>query len=272
MSKLPIFKASAIVFLALGTLCGYAQDSTKAKPTRTPAKTMVVNPKLQRGNLTPATTPVAQPRSTAPAKPATGGAQPTAYRRPAASIYRQPGAANTAAAPVNVVADKSLSSQYQYLLSKVYGYQRPVIAAFYKNITDSLTIQKRKVKQLQASLSSQTKAVKDLQTDVSSKQESLDESNSKADAISLLGIRMTKSAYNTMMWGLVLVFGATAAVVIMQSGSNRREAKYRTKLYDDLDNEYKTYKVKANEKEKKLARDLQTARNKLEEITGNPEY
>ncbi|GAB2705256.1 hypothetical protein GCM10027037_33790 [Mucilaginibacter koreensis] len=271
MSKLPILKASAFVILALGTLCSHAQDSTKAKPTRTPAKTMVVNPKLQRGTIGPVATPAAQPRTITPAKPATS-TQPASYRRPAASIYRQPGAANTAGAAVNMVADKSLSSQYQYLLTKVYGYQRPVIAAFYKNITDSLTNQKRKVKQLQASLNSQTKTVKDLQSDVSSKEESLNESNSKADAISLLGIKMSKSAYNTLMWGLVLVFGATAAVVIMQSGSNRREAKYRTKLYDDLDNEYKTYKVKANEKEKKLARDLQTARNKLEEITGNPEY
>jgi hypothetical protein len=39
-------------------------------------------------------------------------------------------------------------------------------------------------------------------------------------------------------------------------------------LYNELDEEYKAYKVKSNEKEKKLARELQTERNKLDELLG----
>jgi hypothetical protein len=71
-----------------------------------------------------------------------------------------------------------------------------------------------------------------------------------------------------MMWGLVIVFGLTAAIVIARSGAHSREAKYRIKLYNELDEEYKAYKVKSNEKEKKLARELQTERNKLDELLG----
>ncbi len=88
------------------------------------------------------------------------------------------------------------------------------------------------------------------------------------DAVDLLGISVTKSGYNLIMWGLVLVFGITAIVVIARTGSYRREAKYRTDLYTELEEEYKTYKSKANEKEKKLARELQTERNKLDELLG----
>ncbi len=265
MNKLPILKPFTLICLSLGTLYSQAQDSTSTRPVRTPAKTMIVNPRLQNRLTQPAGTTT--PRKPAATKPTTGtNAKPAPVYRTPAVVYTQP------VTPATAVTDKSLSGQYQYLLTKLYGYQRPVASAFYKNLTDSIVVQKRKVKQLQASLNTQSKTVKDLQTDVSTKQESLDASNNKADSISLLGIPMSKSSYNLLMWGLVLVFGATAAVVIMQSGNNRREAKYRTKLYDDLDEEYKTYKTKSNEKEKRLARDLQTARNKLEEITGNPEY
>jgi len=66
----------------------------------------------------------------------------------------------------------------------------------------------------------------------------------------------------------VIIFGVIAVVVIGRSGANTREAKYRTQLYNELEEEYKNYKVKANEKEKKLARELQTERNRLDDLLG----
>jgi hypothetical protein len=192
-------------------------------------------------------------------------AKPT-WTRPAPVAYGNQAVAGQPAAPVNT--DKSLSGQYQYLSSKVYNYQKPPLAAFYKNVTDSLRAERKKSKDLQQKLSAQGKTMAGLQSDVTAKEQSLTESNAKADAISLLGIPVSKALYNTIMWGLVIVFGAVATVVILQSGSARREAKYRIKLYEELDEEYKAYKVKANDKEKKLARELQTERNKIDELMG----
>ncbi|WP_377166075.1 hypothetical protein [Mucilaginibacter terrae] len=192
--------------------------------------------------------------------------KPTAYKpwaKPAAPAYgAQPGVA----APINT--DKSLNGQYQYLSGKFYNYQKPQLAAFYKNVTDTLRTERKKTKELQVKLSAQVKTVQGLQSDATIKEQRLNELTSKVDAISFLGIPVTKAMYNTIMWGMVIVFGAVAAIVIMQSGSARREAKYRIKLYEELDEEYKAYKVKANDKEKKLARELQTERNKLDELLG----
>ncbi|MVN90021.1 hypothetical protein [Mucilaginibacter aquatilis] len=194
--------------------------------------------------------------------------KPTYKAKPATYAYasQSPAAQQPGGAPVNT--DKSLNGQYQYLATKVYNYQKPQLAAFYKNVNDTLRTERKKVRDLQAKLAEQGKAVKNLQSDVDAKEQSLSESNLKVDSISLLGMPVSKSAYNSLMWGLVIVFGAVAAIVIFQSGSARREAKYRIKLYEELDEEYKAYKVKANEKEKKLARELQTERNKLDELLG----
>lgn len=173
---------------------------------------------------------------------------------------------------IAVSADKSINGQYQFILSKLYRYQQPMIASFYKTVQDSLRIQRTNLAAVQSKLSAQTKNLAALQTDVDSKEQSLNRTNTQINSISFLGMQVSKTTYNTIMWGLVIALGALAAVVIFLSGSARREAHYRTKLYNELEEEYKGYKTKANEKEKKLSRDLQTVRNKLEEITGNPEY
>jgi len=170
-------------------------------------------------------------------------------------------------APANP-ADKSLASQYQYLLSKVYNYQQPIIAAFHKNVMDTLKLTRAALKAAQTNVAAQTKTIDSLQTAAKTADQSLSDVTTKANAISLLGIEMPKTTYSLIMWGLVILFAAIAGIVISRSGVHAHEAKYRTQLYNELDEEYKTYKAKANEKEKKLARELQNERNKLDDLLG----
>jgi len=82
------------------------------------------------------------------------------------------------------------------------------------------------------------------------------------------GISLSKGVYNLLMWGLVIILAIAVVVVIAKTGSYKHEAAYRTGLYSELEEEFKTYKTKANDKEKKLARELQTERNKVDELMG----
>ncbi len=247
----------AAALITVSSQFASAQDSIKREaPVKAP---VVYKPK-------PVTT---QPAGTTyPAKPVTPQTTAPGTAVPPASTAAKPWVPATPVEP----NDRSINGQYQFLLNKTYGYQRPLLAAFYKSVTDTLNLQRKKVNPLTNTVAALKDTVKNLHTQLSSKEQVLNESSTKVDSISLLGIDMTKSAYNTLMWGLVIVCAAIAAFVVVRSGSYSREAKYRIRLYEDLDEEYKTYKAKANEKEKKLARELQTARNKLEELTGNPGY
>ena len=172
------------------------------------------------------------------------------------------------AKPVEVASDKTLAGQYQYLLTKVYNYQQPLIGAFHKSIMDTLGQTRRALKAAQANVAIQTKTIDSLQTGIKANSESLSQSNARVNSVDLLGMEVPKSTYNLIMWGLVVVFAAIAIIVVARSGANTREAAYRTQLYNELDEEFKNYKAKANEKEKKLARDLQTERNKVDELMG----
>lgn len=225
----------SVTFFTTFLSFGYAQDSTRAHVHLVPpAKTKPVKPAVLKPNL---------------------------------SVTYQP-----APTQIEVSADKSINGQYQFIMTKVYRYQQPMIASLYKTMQDSLRIQHTNLAVVQNKLSVQTKTLSSLQVDVNTKEESLNQTNAQVNSISFLGMPVEKATYNTMMWGLVIALSTLAAIVIFLSGSARREAHYRTKLYNDLEEEYKGYKTKANDKEKKLSRDLQTVRNKLEEITGNPEY
>ncbi|GAB3918587.1 hypothetical protein [Mucilaginibacter boryungensis] len=253
MKKLFLISPALFTLLILGSVTLYAQDSAKAKTTQPIAKPLYAKPGAAKY---PVRTYQAKPTTQVP--PVTNAANTT------------PGAQSAAQPPVETPAstDKSLAGQYQYVLSKTYRYQQPMIAALWKNITDSLNATKKALRDVQAKLNTQNQSISNLQNDVKTKEQNITESNARRDEISVLGIYFTKTAYNLMMWGLVIAFGLALLIVILRTGGAVREAKYRTKLYDELNDEFTAYKAKANEKEKKLARELQTERNKVDELMG----
>lgn len=180
----------------------------------------------------------------------------------APSVQQPVTAADSNAAALT--ADKSLNGQYQYLLTKVYNYQKPLVSAFWKNVIDSMNVSRRNLVNSQAKVAEQDKAMANMKAEAAAKEESVQ----RADEISFIGMSMSKSTYNIIMWGLVVICAATAIIVIARSGNLKHEATYRTSLYTELEEEYKNFKAKANEKEKKLARELQTERNKVDELMG----
>jgi len=161
--------------------------------------------------------------------------------------------------------DKSLNGQYQYLLTKVYHYQQPSITALWKSVSDTLAQNRLKLKDAENKIEAQNKNIEELKADSLTSAENL---IAKRENIEAFGLNMSLTFYNVVVWGLISALGITVFAVISQSGGNRTEAEYRTKLFKELEEEFKAYKTKANEKERKLARELQTERNKVDELLG----
>jgi len=169
--------------------------------------------------------------------------------------------------------DKSLAGQYREIIQKskndAQGFKivNPArLSSFQRNFSDSLRQTRNKLTEAQKQIAGQQKTITTLKADVAGKDKSLTESKSMVDEISLLGISVAKSTYNWIMWGLVIVLAAAFAFVVIQSTSLRKEARYRTNLYSDLAEEFQAFKTKANDKEKKLARELQTEKNRVDEL------
>jgi len=222
-------------------------------------------------------------QDTARKKPAVKGVPKYTYRHHTYGYYKKR-ADSTAHAPVQgaqpaqsvqpthlptdsvvpILTNQSLNAQYQYLLSKVYHYQQPLISALWKNASDTLNANRTKLNAAIGKIAGQNKQLDSLKTQLNSQNDEL----SRKDGIAVFGLVLPKTTYNIIVWSLVALFAIIAIAVIARSAAHRREARYRTQLYTELEEEFKNFKIKANDKEKKLARELQTERNKLDDLLG----
>ncbi|WP_432710997.1 hypothetical protein [Pedobacter sp.] len=180
--------------------------------------------------------------------------------------------ANSSMAQDTAKADPSLKGQYQLMLSKsrtLDGYKlvNPTrLADFWKNVRDTINTERKDLTSARIKISEQQKSINELQAQIQGKDTALSSSNAKLNEITFLGISFSKSTYNTIVWTLIIILGLALAILIFRSIKLAHEAKYRSDLYNEIATEYQNYKVKANDKEKKLARELQDERNKFEEF------
>jgi hypothetical protein len=168
--------------------------------------------------------------------------------------------------------DFSLNGQYQFLLSRsrsINGYKlvNPFrLTAVWKSVTDTLVKERTELAKTKAKVAEQEKTISTLQQQVKGSETRVSDVNTKMDEINFLGISFSKGAYNMMVWGIIVALAISLFVVIAKSAKNILEAKHRTQLYDEITTEFQSYKSKASEKERKLARELQDERNIVEEL------
>lgn len=254
-----------------------AQDTTKkaapekkAEPVTQPAVTKsaaqpTAKPLYRHHSISPSVNPSATPAT----NPAQVAKRPQQAATPTTKDTTQPDL-KTPADPGQLNA-KSLNNQYQYMLTKTFRFQQPLLAALWKNVNDTLTKVRNDAKTALAKQAADAKLIDSLKTaaaSASKDQASAQSSSGPSDTISLLGINLSKSTYNLVMISLVVVLGLALAIVIGTTAKHKHEAKHRTELYEEIEEEFKAYKAKATEKEIKLARELQTERNKLDELLG----
>ena len=167
--------------------------------------------------------------------------------------------------------DPSLLGQYQLMLSKsrtLEGYKlvNPNrLSSFWKNVRDTVTAERKELYKARTNIATQEKTIVDLNAQIANKETALNTSNARLDEITFLGMSFSKANYNSIVWSLIILLALALVVVILRSIKLSHEAKYRTNLYTEIAEEYQNYKMKTNEKEKKLARELQDERNKLDE-------
>lgn len=177
----------------------------------------------------------------------------------------------THAQDTNQNTDPTLKGRYQFLISKsknFNGYHLispSSLSSLWKNVSDSLRAERNRLNQATMKIKEQEANIASLKQEISGKENSLNAATSKVDEIKFVGISFNKNVYSKMVWTFILALSATLAFIIFQSNKYRKEAKYRTQLFQEITDEFQSYKAKAIDKEKKLARELQDERNKMED-------
>lgn len=178
---------------------------------------------------------------------------------------------------VNVQAQKpgtTLNQQYQDVVVRSGSYQgfkqirTDKLDRFWKNVTDTLVRERQLRTQFDAKIAASTQTVNQSKAELDAVKKQLLESKASVNQVNLLGIPLEKGAYSLVMWGLVALLAAALTFAIYRTRTALTEARYRTGLYHELTEEFQKHKMNSNEKEKKLARELQTERNMIQEMKG----
>lgn len=170
--------------------------------------------------------------------------------------------------------DPSLNGQYQFMLKKsktLYGAKliNPSrLTSLWKSVSDTLRKERKQLQEAKQEIKTQSQNISTLKGEVSGKENSLADATASVNEIKFLGISFNKGTYNTIVWAIIIILGVGLAIVILQSGKYRKEATYRTQLYQEVADEYQAHKVKAKDKEMKLARELQDERNRWDDARG----
>jgi hypothetical protein len=179
-----------------------------------------------------------------------------AQRKPATDSIKNPTrSATSVKAPE---APKTTSNSQQIL--KAYK-----AIPYWKKLMDSLKVQQIELKSYRTKFASLESENVTLTARLRAANDSLLTKNNRGEVVSTTE-SSTSVPMNDIVWGILGLLIIGLGVTIYMSVSAKKEAKYRIALFEDLSKDYQTYKLKSNEKEKKLSRELQTERNKLEDL------
>ena len=173
----------------------------------------------------------------------------------------------------NVIAqvpDTTLAKQYEEVVIKSGSYKvyknirKTKIEQLWKNVNDSLKQQQQLFLQSKAELEKSAQTISAMQAEI----DSFKAAESSMGKLSNIGTSIKDSSGSIFLWAALVLLAVALAYAIFRMRMAVKEASYRSGLYDQLFEELREHRSKANEREKKLARELQTERNKVAELTG----
>jgi hypothetical protein len=154
------------------------------------------------------------------------------------------------------------STTYQdYKVIKVVG-----INQFWDNVNDTIRV-------IHSNYYGAQKEITGLKVELASTKDTLDvtstaleESNYGRDRISFLGIPLLKGAYNSLVWGIILLLIVIVVVLFIRFMKSNSITKNTNKEYNKLEEDFEAYKKNSRENEINLKRELQTAHNTIEDL------
>jgi len=168
--------------------------------------------------------------------------------------------------------NQSISGYYKYLYenSETYNaykvFRISSINTLMTKVQDTLRVYKQNIADGKMEIAGLNKNIENLNLKIQELDKELKETQKVAGSISLLGLLISKTTYNIILWGII---GGLVVLLIIAYGSHARSLKLYTiarKEFTDLNEEFEEYRKTSQENKVKLGRELQTERNKVSDL------
>lgn len=176
------------------------------------------------------------------------------------------------------INEGTINDQFEFILRKSGNFKgtngqqyeavsRNMLLALQSNAIDSLKTLQNKLDTSNSTIQTQQKEIDDLKSNLGNTQSTLDATNKEKNNMSLLGLQMSKTSYNILMWAIVGGLLTLLLIFIFKFKNSNSVTKAAQKALAETEEEFEEHRRTALEREQKVRRQLQDELNKQKGIS-----
>ena len=176
------------------------------------------------------------------------------------------------------INEGTINDQFEYILRKSGNFKgtngdqyeavnRSLLLTLQAHTIDSLKTLQAKLDTSNNTIQTQQKEINDLKSNLSSTQSTLDATNKEKNNMSLLGLQMSKTSYNILMWTIIGGLLTLLLIFIFKFKNSNSVTKAAQKALAETEEEFEEHRRTALEREQKVRRQLQDELNKQKGIS-----
>ncbi|MCL7765373.1 hypothetical protein MPF19_18275 [Polaribacter sp. Z014] len=164
--------------------------------------------------------------------------------------------------------DSSLDGQFNRINRVSTNYQSYKVISKDKflqlkqNVLDSVKSLKKKISEKENLLITERNGIKETKTLLDKTKLDLDAALIKENSISVLGLQLSKTTYNLLLWSLIVILLLALSYFIFKFSKSNVLTKEAKDNLADIEQEFEKHRKNTLEKEQKLRRQLQDEINK----------
>ncbi|MCB0461113.1 MAG: tRNA (guanine-N1)-methyltransferase [Flavobacteriaceae bacterium] len=176
------------------------------------------------------------------------------------------------------INEGSINDQFEYILRKSGNFKgtngqqyeavsRNLLLALQSHANDSLKTIREDLNKTLNTVEVQQKEISDLKSRLNTTQSTLDATNQEKNNMALLGLQMSKTSYNILMWSIIAGLLALLLMFIFKFKNSNSITKAAKKALAETEEEFEEHRRSALEREQKVRRQLQDELNKQKGIS-----
>ena len=182
-----------------------------------------------------------------------------------------PFAGHTQTAIPDLLLNGTLKEQMDYVQEKTRIYEEfraireDMFQKIKNNALDSLKVAKTQINGLKNNTKALNLRIDSLNTSVGTIKADLDQMTKTKNSISLLGIEINKTAYNAVLWTIIVALAGLLTVGFLAYQRNHRVTAHTRRECEELKKEFEAYRKASREAREKMS---MTHFNELKKIRG----
>jgi len=156
----------------------------------------------------------------------------------------------------------NLKGQFEYVYEKSESYERYKVVKvstynlLMKNSVDSINVYKTELTTRKSEISELRNTVIDKDAKIKELTDSLNVTNTTKNSMVIFGAEISKGAYNSIMWGVILGLAVLAFILFLLFKRSHLVTNETKQRLAEVEEEYELHRKSALKREQKIAREL----------------